>query len=78
MDRFEDCLTKSLYPKMKLKFKPHSTYFGDGVSQSQVDTVAVQRLFPLPIRKFVKHPRLLIIHMYALMINPTHKFGFLY
>jgi len=38
IDRFEYCLTKSHCPKLKLKLKTCSTYFGDGVAQSQADT----------------------------------------
>lgn len=40
-DRFEYYLHKSLYPKINLKFKPHSAYFGDGVAQSQANIVVV-------------------------------------
>lgn len=41
MDRFEYFLTKSINPKKKLKLKPRSTYFGDEVVQSRMDTVIV-------------------------------------
>lgn len=41
MDRFEYCLHKSIYPNEKKKFKTRSWYFGDGVAQSQADTVAI-------------------------------------
>lgn len=41
MDKFEYFLSKSLCPKMKMKFKPHLAYFGDGVAKSQAETIIV-------------------------------------
>lgn len=41
MNILEYFLTKSLHPKMKIKFKPCSSYFGDGAAQSQADTSTI-------------------------------------
>lgn len=40
-DRFEYCLNKSVNPKKKFKIKPHSTYFGNGATQSRMNTTTV-------------------------------------
>ena len=57
MDKFEYCLTKSLCPKMNLKLKPRSTYFGDGVAQSQADTVLVTSDCPPSPRQTTPPPQ---------------------
>jgi len=41
MDKFDYYLTKFVNPKRKFKPKPHSTYFGDGATQSQTNMVIV-------------------------------------
>ena len=41
LDGFKYFLTRSLCPKMKLKFKPLSSYFGDGAMKSQEYIVVI-------------------------------------
>lgn len=68
----------SLMIYILIEWKPFwlSRYFCLGRWLCQV--LVVLRLVPLPIRKFVKHSRLVITHLSTLKINPTHRFHFHY
>lgn len=73
------CLSHfSLMIYLLKKWKPRrlSKHFSLRLWLSQALTVL--RLVPLLIRKFEKLLRLLITHLYALNINPIHKFRFLH
>lgn len=73
MDIFQYFLTKSLCPKMKLKFKPRSTYFGDGAAQLQVDTIAITSDHPPSPHQTTPPPQSDVgehVHMFVQLSHP--------
>jgi len=73
---FQSHLFMMIYLSMKSKPRRLSRYLSSSLWLCQ--TLVVLRLVSLQIRKLLKHPRLLITHLYALKIKPTHKFFFLH
>jgi len=59
---------------LSTKSKPHRLSRNFSWSRWLCQALAILRMVSLPIRKFFKHSRLLITHMYAFKINLTLRF----